>query len=63
MLVGANLGAPHPERAAQQHRVGLADLPDLDPGAPHPRPGPIAGAGLPIQDLGLVRIAIGILRE
>ena len=43
--------------------MGLADLSDLDPGAPHLRPGPMASARLSIQDLGLVRIAIGILGE
>ncbi len=63
VLVGAHLGAEHPERPAQQHGVGLGRLLDLDPGAAHSRAGRVRASRLPLQQLRLVGIAVGILRE
>src|SRR5680860_1341319 len=61
VLVGADLGAPHPERAAEQHRVGPFGLVDLDPGATKSRAARVGAARLPVEELGLVGISVTVL--
>ena len=63
MLVGADLGAPHPERPREQHGVGLGDLRDLDPGAGHALARRVTPARLPLEELCLVGVAIRVLGE
>ena len=64
VLVGADLGAPHPERPAQQHGVGLAR-----PGRSRSRctaaasPGGVRTPRLPVEHLRLVGVAVGVLGE
>ena len=63
VLVGADLSAEHPERTAQEHRVGLGHLVDVDPRAPHASTIGVGAARLPVEQLRLVRVAVGVLRE
>ncbi len=62
-LVGAHLRTPHPVGAAHQHRVGLGDLRDLDPGAPDGGSRLVTAALVPFQQLGFVGVPIGVLGE
>jgi hypothetical protein len=63
VFVRAHLAAPHPEGAAEQDRVGFADLGDGDPGALDRGAVGMDGAGMPVEVLGLVGIAVGVLGE
>ena len=63
VLVGAHLGAPHPERPAEQDGVGVLDLWDLDPGGRHGRSGGVVGGRVPLEALALVGVAVTVLGE
>ncbi len=63
VLVGAHLGAEHPIGPTEQNGIGLGDLVDLDPCAGDPRPDRVRATRLPVEKLGLVRVAVGVLGE
>jgi hypothetical protein len=63
MLVGAHLGAPDPERPAQQCSKCLPDLRDRDVGAVHARIARMLCAREEFHDLRLVAFAVAVLAE
>ena len=63
VLVGAHLGAPHPERPAQQHGVRAPRLRDGDVGAGDRGARRVIGARRELDHLRLVALAIAVLAE
>ena len=63
VLIGPHLRSPHPVRAAQQNAVGLGRLGDLDPRATHRCALRVRRPPVPLQELRLVGVAVGVLSE